>query len=258
MIMDSGEGMWIDFGALKKSSAEIVLFCFPYAGGAASIYSAWQQYFDSSVCICPVRLPGRERRIREPLIKDIGNLLEQAESNLTPAFERRYAFFGHSMGALIAHQLTLRLAMHGKRLPELLFLYARPAARKWIPDTWNSIVDSSDEEFLKLLNELDPNTMDIMKDETSRAFFLPILRADFELCASWKNTSSQPIDLPILGLYGNHDRTSSEETMVEWKSATTKRFDLFEIDGGHFFINSNRETVIEIVRDELSKLIGKL
>src|SRR5215470_16508979 len=48
-------------------SPRIRLFCFPYAGGAASAFNGWAEGLPREVEICAVQLPGRESRfIDEP------------------------------------------------------------------------------------------------------------------------------------------------------------------------------------------------
>lgn len=42
------------------------LFCFPYAGGAASVYAPWLDRFESSVELVFIQLPGRANRFSEP------------------------------------------------------------------------------------------------------------------------------------------------------------------------------------------------
>ena len=49
-----------------NADATLRLFCLPYAGGGASIYRLWGPALPSWIEVCPVQLPGREDRYREP------------------------------------------------------------------------------------------------------------------------------------------------------------------------------------------------
>ena len=88
-----------------KSHARLRLFCFPYAGGGASIYHPWSKRLSGDVEICPLYLPGRENRLREPCFKRLSSLVEELTDALTHFMDVPFAFFGHSMGALISFEV---------------------------------------------------------------------------------------------------------------------------------------------------------
>ena len=92
-----------------KSHARLRLFCFPYAGGGASIYHPWSKRLSGDVEICPLYLPGRENRLREPCFKRLSSLVEELTDALTHFMDVPFAFFGHSMGALISFEVARRL-----------------------------------------------------------------------------------------------------------------------------------------------------
>ncbi|NJL52346.1 MAG: hypothetical protein HC930_09215 [Hydrococcus sp. SU_1_0] len=55
---------WI-YHPKPNTNANLRLFCFPYAGGGASIFSSWSKILTSDVEICPLELPGHRYRITE-------------------------------------------------------------------------------------------------------------------------------------------------------------------------------------------------
>ena len=108
-----------------KPQAELRLFCFPYAGVGASCYRAWPALLPAEVELCAVQPPGREGRLREPAFRSIHELAEAAAAALEPYFDRPYAFFGHSMGALVAFELARQLRSGGRTGPRWLFASGR-------------------------------------------------------------------------------------------------------------------------------------
>ena len=52
------------------------LFCFPHAGGGASIFRLWHKFIPTTIEVCPVQLPGRENRIQEEPYTNITNLVK--------------------------------------------------------------------------------------------------------------------------------------------------------------------------------------
>src|SRR5688500_5923578 len=85
-----------------RPRSAIRLFCFPHAGGGASGFHGWADALPGPVEVCPVQLPGRETRLREPAFTRLGPLVEALAGALRPYFDRPFAFFGHSLGALVA------------------------------------------------------------------------------------------------------------------------------------------------------------
>src|SRR5690348_1059575 len=82
------------------------LFCFPYAGGAAVIYRAWSRLLPEGIETCSIELPGRGTRMHEPPFTQLGLLIEAITPAILPYLGKPFAFFGHSMGAIISFELT--------------------------------------------------------------------------------------------------------------------------------------------------------
>jgi medium-chain acyl-[acyl-carrier-protein] hydrolase len=123
---------WIQYGQ-RKPSVRLRLFCFPYAGGSASLYRGWSERLPAEVEVCPIQLPGRENRLLEKPFSQLQPLVEALGEALLSYLDEPYAFFGHSMGALISFELTRLLRREGcVRLPERLLVSARCAPH--LPD----------------------------------------------------------------------------------------------------------------------------
>lgn len=99
------------------------MFCFPFAGGGASIYRNWGRALGSAVDLYAVQLPGREERIREPRYYSVKSLcdamFEAGEDG--GWFDAPCIIYGHSMGAKIAFETARRLEEQG-RAPLLLIV----------------------------------------------------------------------------------------------------------------------------------------
>ena len=114
---------WITCRAPQPDAA-VRLFCFPYAGGGASVYRDWPRLLADNVEVCAIQLPGRENRLKEPLIRQLPALIEKLVVEIRPFLTRPFAFFGHSMGALLNYELTHALMAAGAPGPAHLFFSA--------------------------------------------------------------------------------------------------------------------------------------
>ena len=83
------------------------LFCLPYAGGGTSIFYQWQSMLkNAGILVCPILLPGREHRINEELIDNAYELSNQIYKGIQEELNRPFLIFGHSMGGIIAYELS--------------------------------------------------------------------------------------------------------------------------------------------------------
>src|SRR5581483_6298697 len=102
--------------------ASLRLFCFPYAGGGASIFYTWLSTLPPGVDVCPVQIPGREHRLREVPFTRLSELVRAIRQALVPYLDRPFVFYGHSMGGLLGFELTRLLRQQGDRLPLHFFV----------------------------------------------------------------------------------------------------------------------------------------
>src|ERR1041385_982226 len=90
----------------SDSRVKLRLFCFPYAGGGTNIYRSWAAKLPPQVDVCPVQLPGRGHRIREASYTNVPTLTKALAEAIRPFLNQPFAFFGHSMGAILAFELA--------------------------------------------------------------------------------------------------------------------------------------------------------
>src|SRR5688572_6721419 len=129
---------WITSANIQPG-AQLRLFCFPYAGGAASVFSKVLSGMPAEVEVCPVELPGRGSRLSERPVKDLESLVEIVAGELGPHLDQPFAFFGHSMGALLGFELARYLRRtRGVEPVHLLVSAGRaPQVRASSPVTWD-------------------------------------------------------------------------------------------------------------------------
>ena len=239
---------WIAYHK-PRPEARVRLYCFPHAGGGASIYRTWPGALPPQIEVLPVQLPGREARIREPAFTGLPPLI----ANLLPALGRGLlggpvAFFGHSMGALIAYELARALRGAGSPRPLHLFVSARRAPD--LPARTEPIHALPEPEFRQRLRELNGTPEAVLEHPELMELVGPTLRADFTLIESYEPVSAPPLDCPITAFGGVDDRDVSEEEVASWRRFTTAGFQLRMLPGDHFFLGqASGETVIrEIAR----------
>ncbi|WP_253073658.1 thioesterase II family protein [Sodalis ligni] len=215
--------------------AKLNLICLPYAGASADFYRRWQTALPG-VKLHPVRLPGRGRDIGLPPIDDMERLTDLILSQLSGLFHSRFALLGTSMGGWIAFRLAQKLCLASGRHPASLFVCsaACPADRALIP----RLTGLSDAQTLAVMATFNPASRNILQHPELASLFLPILRADFELCLNWMPDESYKLPIPIYGFRGQRDNIALEASMQQWQTLTTGIFRLATVPGDHFFIEN--------------------
>ncbi|HJW11291.1 MAG TPA: alpha/beta fold hydrolase, partial [Albitalea sp.] len=99
-----------------RPHARARLYCFPHAGVGASVYRQWHAALPPEVEVCAVQLPGRENRLGEPALTRIADIVQALVLAIEPQSNLPFAFFGHSMGAVVAFELAHALARRGSAL----------------------------------------------------------------------------------------------------------------------------------------------
>ncbi|MFL6332858.1 MAG: thioesterase II family protein [Pyrinomonadaceae bacterium] len=229
--------------------AELRLFCFPYAGGAASSYFTWQEYLPPSVEVFAAQPPGRANRLNELPLKDIDTLVAELGRSILPHLDRPFAFFGHSMGAVIAFELVRLLRRDGRAKPFHLFVSGREAPHA--PDPRPPTYNLPEPEFIEALGRLKGTPQEVLRHEELMRFVLPLLRADFEAIETYVYKNEPPLDCPITAFVGLHDDEVSREQLEMWAGQTKASFSARVFPGDHFFLHTAQPALLKAIAVEL-------
>jgi medium-chain acyl-[acyl-carrier-protein] hydrolase len=229
-----------------KPQADLRLFCFPYAGVGASCYRAWPALLPPEFELCAVQPPGREGRLREPPFRSIPELVEAAAAGLEPYFDRPFAFFGHSMGALVAFEVARLLRRGGRTGPCWLFASGRRGPR--VPDREPPLQHLPDAEFVAEIQRRYGGIPDqVLQHRELLELLLPGLRADVAALDTYVYRPGEPLDCPVTAFGGMADKMTLAEDLDAWRAETRGAFELEMFPGGHFFIDEARPRVVERV-----------
>lgn len=242
--------------ARPRPEARLRLFCLPYAGGNASIFRAWGQRLPAEVEVMPVELPGRASRFREPPLRRVDEAVEKLEAALSPLFDRPFAFFGHSMGALLAFELARRLRRTGGPEPVALFVSARRAPH--LPPEEDPVHGLPDGEFFERLRELNGTPEEALQHPELMQMLLPLLRADFELNETYEFAPGEALACAVAAMGGLGDPEVTREHLEAWRQHTSGPFSLRMFAGDHFYLNQRpaAETLVSVVGQGLLPHLG--
>lgn len=239
MAVTTDKNPWIAH-ARPSDSARLRLFCFPYAGGNAGVYRSWADRMPAGVEVLPVELPGRASRFRDPLCRTAQEVVERATAGLEPYFDRPFAFFGHSMGSLIAFELARHLrkrAAEGDGTGEPVWIFASARRAPQCPSREEPVYDLPDPQLLDKLRDLNGTPEEALQHPELMQMMLPLLRADFQISDVYELAEEEPLGCPISAFGGLGDTEVTREDLQAWAEHTRGRFSLRMFPGDHFFLN---------------------
>ena len=228
------------------------LFCFPYAGGSASAFARWPDLLPATVDVRPVQLPGRWNRMRETPLTRFEDALRVLAQVLPPFFDRPFAFFGHSMGALLAFEMARYLQREG--LPQPLHLFVSGRRAPHMPDTDLLPAGLNDQEFNERLRELNGTPNEVLQNPELMSLLLPSIRADFDVCRSHEYVPGPPLACPLTVFGGIDDIESAEDRLEAWDMHTTGPRMLFKFPGDHFYLHSAEASLLRVLGASLRSL----
>ena len=231
-------------------AAHLRLFCLPFAGGGASIFRTWGRTLPQIVEVCPVQLPGRENRLREPPYTELQALVEHLASQILPYAQKPFALFGHSMGALLAFELTRILRRQDGPLPRFLFLSAHRAAH--LPLRRPPLHGLPDPEFIQAVRCLGGTPEGVFEHKELLEITLPALRADFTLCDRYNFVPEAPLNCPLILYAGRQDTEVLPQEVEAWSEHTTQTARLRIFPGDHFFLRSDRDLLLRAITSVLA------
>lgn len=253
----SSKSAWLPFYQ-PAPQARLRLFCFPYAGGSAQVYRPWQEVLPVDVQVCEVQLPSRWNRLREPPFTRVASLVTAAVKDLRPYLVEPFAFFGHSLGALVAFEIAR--ALRRQRCPGPVHLYVSGRRAPQIPYAWQDppLYTLPDSEFLERLTVHYQGVPEkVQQDQELMRLMLPILRADVEAYATYTYAPEPPLDCAISVFGGLDDRTTTAENLEAWREQTSSSFTLERFPGDHFFINDANNRFLNVLGKHLQELVDR-
>jgi surfactin synthase thioesterase subunit len=239
------------------SAADVRLFCFHHAGGAASAYQGWQERLGPRIAVLPVQLPGRERRAAEARFTGIDALVADLDRDLDPVLREPYAFYGHSMGAIVAYNLTLLRTARGGVPPVRLMVGAYPPPHLLAPIT--DALDLTDEQLARWMVDTGGMSELVLGYPDWVRSALSLLRDDLRVCQSHRPPpAGRTLPCPIDVFAGDRDPLLPLDRVAGWAQHTSAGCQVHTVPGGHFFLHESSTLLLRTVSLLLASRSGRL
>jgi medium-chain acyl-[acyl-carrier-protein] hydrolase len=235
--------------------ARMQLFCFPYAGGGASVFRTWQAELGRAIQVVPVQLPGREARIHESLLTSVPALAETLTAEMVPLIDRPFALFGYSFGSLLAFE-TARLLRKRGVAADHLFVAALSAPH--CARSGRRIHHLPDAEFAHEIRRLKGTPEAVLHHPELMELVLPKIRADFRAYETYTYCAEPPLGCGISAMGGASDDSLSQAGLHAWSEQTSGELTVRMFPGDHFFIHSAGSLLTWAIFQDLTRASGEL
>ncbi|WP_392535313.1 SDR family NAD(P)-dependent oxidoreductase [Nostoc sp. C117] len=230
-------------------NTRVRLFCFHFLGGGASAFREWENELPSDIEVCPIQLPGRENRLGEQPFTQMAPLVETLVEVLLPYLDKPFAFYGHSMGAIISFELARQLRRCEYPSPIHLFI-----AAYWAPHLKTPFQQQGNLVKNQLPSIVDIPTSILENVELIKTL-KPTLQADRSILNDYTYLEEEPFNYPISVFGGLEDEHVRDQDLAPWRIHTCKEFQMKMFPGKHLFLLSERKLLLRTISEQLKSLL---
>jgi external thioesterase TEII len=222
------------------------LFLLHFAGGNCYSFQFLKPLLPEFEVIT-LELPGRGKRLNEPLLKDFGMAAEDIFRQMNTKLNASpFLIYGHSMGAYLALRVASMLAGAGSP-PVYLIVSGNAGPGVKYEDEVKKRYLLSRDEFIEELKILGGVPEELLENRELFNFFEPVLRADFQIAENNGMANDAPVNVPLYAMMGSTELKTEE--ISNWGRFTTGRFNHEILEGGHFFIHQHPERIAAVIRN---------
>jgi surfactin synthase thioesterase subunit len=213
------------------------LFVLHHAGGSHLAYTTWVGHFPAGWDVCLVEAPGRGPLSGVPARLSTEDLAAYLLEDITPWLDAPYAFFGHSMGALVGYELTLQAIERGMDPPVWLGISACETPFEEAAPTGRLLHTMPGPDLRTALAAMGGLPAAILEDDDVWALYEPRLRADFQLVESWRPRPAGRARIPVpCSLFGGEDdHVVTPAQLAAWSAGADQLLGEHLYPGTHFY-----------------------
>ena len=246
--------------AKPNPAACLRLFCFPFAGGSAHFFRSWADELppdlQPKIEICGLRFPGHEMNRSEPLFTRLAPIVETLRPVVAGPPAVPFAFFGHSMGALVSFELARDLRR--RKMPTPMHLIVSGHRAPQLPDPHPKLHRLPDPEFLATLRKYGGTPEAVIENAELVQLFMPVLRADFAVVESYAYKPEAPLDCSITALGGVEDARVTRDELSAWQAQTAQSFSVRMFPGDHFYLRSLHSQFLQVLGQDLKQVVRRV
>ena len=237
------------------------VFCFPHAGGAAHSFQHWDTLaLQESIEL--IRLDYPRSNINDttrstPHATSIVELASLLLPQIIEELDRPFIFFGHSMGGVVAYEVTKLMMERGLPKPSGLIISSVPPPD--YPDQHDQLSTLNEDDFVKQAYALGWFPKEGIENVELRKIMVPNLFKDIKMYENYTSSFQQQyatqeskassnndsdnnivVTTPLYIVGGSKDNSVTIKSLESWSKYTTSTFTLTILpEQGHFHLHTD-------------------
>jgi len=206
-----------------------------------------------------VQYPGREARLNETPFDRMEDLVAAVAQQMVPLLDRSFVIYGHSMGGLVAYEVTrylqenydeipVRLIIGGWAAPYMVPDYVRNLA--YVRDGFD-IDAATDAQVIEMMHANRLFQEEALRDPTFINAVMRSVRADLKILGRYQFDDRERLRCPITLLRGSEDTLFDNRQLQGWRQITAAPFAMRTVPGGHLFLKGAGREVFAAIEAEL-------
>ncbi|GLZ28176.1 thioesterase [Lentzea sp. NBRC 105346] len=212
------------------------LYCFPWSGAGPAVFDRWAEQLPPTVELVAVQLPGRAGRRHEVLEVELGRMARAVAEAMREEPAGSCAFYGHSLGALLAFEVLLRLQHNDTGIEALI----ASGSRAPVCPPPRPLHEFHDTDLVRRLIAMGGISPQRLRDREFTRRVLPVIKADLTACETYTAPRGAAITCPVITWSGAEDWYAPQSTMRQWADVTARPEAVTHrsFPGGHFFVHA--------------------
>lgn len=213
----------------------IVVF-FPHAGGSPRFFTHLAMAMPHCR-VFGVTYPGRDHLIDAAPLTEMTTLAMRIAHELVARFSDEsgpLTLVGHSLGAFVAYETA---AVLGTFLDPVRTTVVVSGQNPPLADRSADLsVPRTDDEIVADVIRQNPATAPIWGNVELREFFLPIVRADYQLLNAYQFSKTRIEKVKVV--IGDQDTEVDPSRVAGWQQVSNQPVEISVVSGGHFYLDS--------------------
>lgn len=208
-------------------------------------FMPWEDLLPAPIELVAIKPPGRLSRPGESLLTSVEQMAEHLVQAIPPLLDRPYIVYGHSLGAVVSFELLHCLKARQLPLPQHYFCAARRPPHA--PPRIAPIYDYPLERFKSELKRLNGTPETVLENASLMRLLVPRLRTELKAAYVYQRTPDARLECDVSVFAGARDNNVTPQELLGWQDHFVKPMDLRIFDGGHFFMEDNKDLVVSAI-----------